>query len=333
MSWHVRKPDVRVMTRPRMKVTPTQSSGENLDNDVALVCLWSGDVNDAGYSPEGLVQNGTHQPSIPQTGSRSLHYAVTARRRESRDRAENRGGRMDLNAESFSEILRFVDLSGVFANAILGGIAARTARLDIVGFVILAILSGLGGGIIRDTLLQQGPPVALTDPAYLALAITGAVVAFFVPFRGQWSQRSLLLLDALAIGSWAAVGAQKTLDAGLGWLAAIAMGIVTAVGGGAVRDVMLLRIPRIFGGNTLYATSALVSSVEMVVFSALGMPTLGSLVAMASGAGLSLLARRYGWTLPTEVRIPRPRLMTAVGRRFRRRQGTDAPDAGGEPPA
>jgi uncharacterized membrane protein YeiH len=239
---------------------------------------------------------------------------------------------MDLNAGSFDEILRFVDLSGVLANAILGGIAARTARLDMVGFVILAVLSGLGGGLIRDTLLQQGPPVALTDPAYLALAIAGAFIAFFVPFRGQWSQRSLVLIDALAIGSWAAVGAQKTLDADLGWLAAVAMGIVTAVGGGAVRDVMLLRIPRIFGGNTLYATSALVSSVEMVVLSELGMPTLGSLVAMASGALLSLLARRYGWTLPTEVRIPRPRLWSDVARRLRRRrQDTDAPHSAEEP--
>jgi uncharacterized membrane protein YeiH len=240
---------------------------------------------------------------------------------------------MDLTAETFDQILRFVDLAGVLANAILGGIAARSARLDIVGFVILAVLSGLGGGIIRDTLLQQGPPVALTDPAYLALAITGAVVAFFVPFRGQWSQRSLILLDALAIGSWAAVGAQKTLDAELGWLAAIAMGIVTAVGGGAVRDLMLLRIPRIFGGNTLYATSALVSSVEMVVLSAFGMPTLGSIVAMGSGAVLSLLARRYGWTLPTEVRIPRPRLLADAGMRLRRRRATGAPGNGADPPA
>lgn len=240
---------------------------------------------------------------------------------------------MDLNAETFDEALRFVDLAGVLANAILGGIAARSARLDIVGFVILAVLSGLGGGIIRDTLLQQGPPVALTDPAYLALAVAGAVVAFFAPFRGRWSQRSLVLLDALALGAWAAVGAQKTLDAGLGWLAAVAMGIVTAVGGGAVRDVMLLRIPRIFGGNTLYATSALVSSVEMVVLSALGLPTIGSLVAMASGAGLSLLARRYGWTLPTEVRIPRPRLLTDAGARLRRRRTTGASGDGAGPPA
>ncbi|GHD39135.1 trimeric intracellular cation channel family protein [Mycetocola manganoxydans] len=240
---------------------------------------------------------------------------------------------MDPTVDTFNQILRFVDLAGVLANAILGGIAARSARLDIVGFVILAVLSGLGGGIIRDTLLQQGPPVALTDPAYLALAITGAVIAFFVPFRGRWSQRSLVLIDALAIGSWAAVGAQKALDADLGWLTAVAMGIVTAVGGGAVRDVMLLRIPRIFGGNTLYATSALVSSVEMVVLSKLGMPTLGSAVAMGSGALLSLLARRYGWTLPTEVRIPRPRLLADIRRKARRRRRQDAAESGEAPPA
>jgi uncharacterized membrane protein YeiH len=233
---------------------------------------------------------------------------------------------MDATAETVNQIIRFVDLAGVLANAVLGGIAARSARLDIVGFVILAVMSGLGGGLIRDTLLQQGPPVALTDPAYLVLAITGAVIAFFVPFRGRWSLRSLILLDALAVGCWAAVGAQKTLDAGLGWLPAIVMGIITAVGGGAVRDVMLLRIPRIFGGNTLYATSALVSSIEMVVLSKLGLPTLGSAIAMASGAALSLLARRYGWTLPTEIRIPRPRLISEFRQRRRPARAGENPD-------
>ncbi|GGE87307.1 trimeric intracellular cation channel family protein [Mycetocola zhadangensis] len=234
---------------------------------------------------------------------------------------------MDATAETVNQIIRFVDLAGVLANAILGGIAARSARLDIVGFVILAVMSGLGGGLIRDTLLQQGPPVALTDPAYLGLAITGAMIAFFVPFRGIWSLRSLILMDALAVGCWAAVGAQKTLEAGLGWLPAIVMGIITAVGGGAVRDVMLLHVPRIFGGNTLYATSALVSSVEMVVLSKLGMPTLGSAVAMASGAVLSLLARRYGWTLPTEIRIPRPRLIVDYRERRRAARGGPEPEA------
>ena len=172
---------------------------------------------------------------------------------------------MTLSADSMIEIIRIVDLAGVLANAILGGIAARSARLDIVGFMILAIMSGLGGGMIRDTLLQHGTPVALTDPAYLICAFAGGAVAFFIPLTGKMPRRSLILLDALAVGCWAAAGAQKTLDAGLWWLPAVMLGVITAVGGGMVRDIMLLKVPTIFGGNTLYATSALVASIEMVV--------------------------------------------------------------------
>jgi uncharacterized membrane protein YeiH len=119
-------------------------------------------------------------------------------------------------AVTVDEAIRVVDLAGVLANAILGGIAARAARLDIVGFAILAVLSGLGGGMIRDILLQRGTPVALTDPYYLAVAIVGAVIAFFIPFRGALSKRLLLVLDALAVGCWAAAGAQKAIAAGLG---------------------------------------------------------------------------------------------------------------------
>ncbi|MEO7005722.1 MAG: trimeric intracellular cation channel family protein [Terrimesophilobacter sp.] len=224
---------------------------------------------------------------------------------------------MTLSADSLIEIIRFVDLAGVFANAILGGIAARSARLDVVGFLILAIMSGLGGGMIRDTLLQHGTPVALTDPAYLICAFAGGAVAFFLPLSGTLSRRSLVLLDALAVGCWAAAGAQKTLDVGLWWLPAVMLGVITAVGGGMVRDIMLLKVPMIFGGNTLYATSALVASIEMVVLSLLGFQAVGSAAAILSGALLSLLARRYGWILPTglELRIPKPRMLLSLRHR------------------
>ena len=220
-------------------------------------------------------------------------------------------GQVNTESETLFEVIRFVDLAGVLANAILGGVAARTARLDIVGFVVLAIMSGLGGGMIRDTLLQQGSPAALLDPAYLICAILGGVIAFFVTFNGRWTRRVLLLLDALAVGCWSAVGAQKALDAGLGWLPAILLGMITAVGGGMVRDIMLLKVPTIFGGNTLYATSALLASTEMVILSKLGFVAIGTAVAILSGAGLSLLAKRYGWILPTgyALRIPRPILL------------------------
>ena len=214
---------------------------------------------------------------------------------------------MQPAVENLNDIIRIVDLAGVLGNAILGGIAARSARLDLVGFGILAIMSGLGGGIIRDTLLQGGVPVALTDPYYLILAITGAAIAFVAPLQGKWTQRPLVLIDAFAVGCWSAVGVQKALDAGLGWLPAIILGMITAVGGGMVRDVLLMRVPSIFGGNTLYATSSLVASLITVVFVILGLPEIGALVAILTGGSLSLLAKRFGWVLPTEVRIPRPR--------------------------
>ena len=214
---------------------------------------------------------------------------------------------MDPAVENLNDVIRAVDLAGVLGNAILGGIAARAARLDLVGFGILAILSGLGGGIIRDTLLQSGVPVALTDPYYLALAIAGAIIAFLVPLEGKWTQRPLVLVDALAVGCWSAVGVQKALDAGLGWLPAIILGMITAVGGGMVRDVLLMRVPSVFGGNTLYATSSLAACVVTLVLSELGQEEIGAAAAILTGAALSLLARRFGWVLPTQVRIPRPR--------------------------
>lgn len=86
------------------------------------------------------------------------------------------------------------------------------------------------------------------------------------------------------------------------------LGIITAVGGGMVRDIMLLKVPLVFGGNTLYATSAVLASTEMDMFSNLGLIAMGTAVAILSAAALSLLARRYGWVLPLSDarRIPRP---------------------------
>src|SRR6185369_4676604 len=176
---------------------------------------------------------------------------------------------------SVPELLRALDLTGVFANALLGGAVARSHGLDPVGFAALAIVSGLGGGLIRDTLLQRGTPVALTDYAYLTTALIGAGIAFAVRFEGRVWDRLFPFVDALALGCWAAAGAQKTLAVGLGWLPAILLGTITAVGGGAVRDVVLRRVPGILGGNTLYATCAIAGSCVLVILSGHGHPTAG----------------------------------------------------------
>jgi uncharacterized membrane protein YeiH len=167
-----------------------------------------------------------------------------------------------------------------------------------VGFATLAILSGLGGGLIRDTLLQRGTPVALTDYAYVLTALAAAALTFAVRLEGRVWERAWPVVDAIALGAWAATGAQKTLAAGLGWLPAVLLGTITAVGGGALRDVVLRRVPTVLGGNTLYATCAVLASGVMVALFRGGHPTIGLVVATVTGAGLCLLARWRGWMLP-----------------------------------
>lgn len=191
-----------------------------------------------------------------------------------------------------------IDLTGVLANAVLGGIMARAARMHLVGFIALAISSGLGGGLIRDTLLQHGTPVALTNRAYIPIALAGAAIAYFVPVKGRLWNRAFLFVDALALGCWAATGALKTLAVGLSWLPALLLGTITAVGGGMTRDIFLRRVPRIFAGGTLYTTSAVLASGVMVAMYGVGDPFIGLGLATVTGAGVTLLARWRGWGLP-----------------------------------
>lgn len=220
-----------------------------------------------------------------------------------------------------TDLFRALDLTGVFANAVLGGVIARRTRLDPVGFLVLAVLSGLGGGIIRDTLLQRGTPVALTDYAYMLTAFAGAALAFMVRVEGRWWDRAWPVVDALALGCWAAAGAQKALDAGLGWLPAVLLGTITAVGGGAVRDIVLRQIPAVLGGNTLYATCAAAASGVLVVLYEQGYQVAGSLAALVVGAGLCLLARWRGWILPDADAWSPTRIVPARYRPRRHRRG------------
>lgn len=204
------------------------------------------------------------------------------------------------------EVFRAIDLTGVFLNGVLGGTIARRRQFDIVGFGVLAIVSALGGGLLRDTLLQAGPPVALTDGAYLAVALVGAVVAFVVRLEGRWWNRTFILADAVVLGAWSATGTTKALAAGLGLLPAVLLGVTTAVGGGIIRDVVVGQVPAVFGGNTLYATPAILASLTMAGLAAQGQETAGMLAAIAVGAGLGVLARWRRWVLPhaDAMRLP-----------------------------
>lgn len=202
---------------------------------------------------------------------------------------------------ALSEVTRALDLAGVAANAILGGAIARQHRFDVIGLVGLAVISGLGGGIVRDVLLQHGPPAALTDLAYLLFALAGAAVVLVARPSGAWWRRSFQLVDAAALGCWAVAGAEKTLGAGLGALPAILLGTITAIGGGAIRDIILRHPPTVFRPGPLQATSAVVGSIVLVAAHELGHPRLGVVLGIAVTAGSRLLAVALGIHAP---RIP-----------------------------
>lgn len=214
-----------------------------------------------------------------------------------------------------SLLYRIVDLAGVFANGFIGGVVARRLRFDVVGFIVLAVLSGLGGGILRDTLIQAQTPIAFTDSWYLSIAIAAAVVAFLVELRSKWPNRFITVLDAAAVGCWSATGTIKALSFGLDWLPSVLLGCITAVGGGMVRDVCVGRTPQVFGGNGLYATGALICSLEMLICFQLDALDLGLAVSIATSILLLLAARRLGWALPGPGDITSVRIRRRDGRR------------------
>ena len=194
--------------------------------------------------------------------------------------------------------LQWLDLIGVFFNAMVGAVIARNARLDPIGFGVLAVMSGLGGGLIRDTLLQAGPPIALVDWRYFTTALIGGGLVLLLPIGGRWWERIYVPIDAIAVGCWAAVGAAKTIGLGYGWLPAILLGAITAVGGSFVRDMVLQQVPAVLGGNTLYTTWAMVAAGITVVGAELDQTALGSVIATLVGAGLVLLSRHRNWAFP-----------------------------------
>lgn len=195
-------------------------------------------------------------------------------------------------------LFRALDLIGVVLNGALGGMIARQKKFDPMGFGILAIISALGGGILRDVMLQNGPPVALIDPYYLAGALVGAFIAYVVRLESKWMRGTIIVADGLVLGVWSATGATKALNQGLGLLPALILGMMTAVGGGVIRDISVGQVPAIFGGNTLYATGALVASFVDFGFHLYNRPNLGMLVATVVGAAICVLARWRNWRLP-----------------------------------
>ena len=206
-----------------------------------------------------------------------------------------------------SPLLLVLDLAGTFAFALNGSLTAlRAARLDIVGVVALGMITALGGGIIRDVLLDSLPPATFRDWRYLAVAAGGGLITFVFGRRLERLNTPITLLDAAGLSLFAVTGASKAIDLGLGPAQAVILGTITGVGGGTLRDVLIRQIPTVLRSE-LYAIPAMVGATIVVVASLLGASGPATTIGAAAVCfGIRMLSVRFGLNAPTPPAAPEP---------------------------
>jgi uncharacterized membrane protein YeiH len=149
-----------------------------------------------------------------------------------------------------------MDWSGTFAFALSGGLLGVKKNFDLFGVLFLSFVVAVVGGIMRDVMIGSVPPAAVTEIHYFVIAIIGGLITFYWYSKVASHQRQILLLDALGLGLFAVIGAQKAIDHGINPLMAAIMGMLTGIGGGMTRDVLAGDIPFVLRGD-LYALAAL----------------------------------------------------------------------------
>ena len=194
-------------------------------------------------------------------------------------------------------LLSFADRVGVFVFAISGGVLAVRKQMDFLGVIVLAFLPAIGGGTLRDLLLDQ-PVFWLSDTITLLLAVAGGLVAYFF-YRFVTSFRALRWPDAVGMSLFAVSGAAKAMALGHGFLVVLIMGAMTASAGGLLRDVVANEEPLVLKDGELYVTCALAGSLVYWLAATLG---LGETAAFAAGMASAFILRAsailFGLSLP-----------------------------------
>lgn len=207
-----------------------------------------------------------------------------------------------IESQATDELLRtlvlLLDLGGTFAFALSGAMAGIRRRLDIFGVLVLSFAASTFGGITRDLLIGAVPPAALEDWRYLAVSLAAGLLSFFWSPLIEKFRNPVRMLDAMGLALFAVAGTEKALAFGLSPVMAALLGMLTGIGGGVARDVLLAEIPAVLRSD-LYAVAALAGAAVVVGGSLLQLPII--IVALGGGLvcfGLRMMAIRRGWRLP-----------------------------------
>ena len=198
----------------------------------------------------------------------------------------------------------WTDIIGTFVFGLTGGFRAIKYELDILGVMALATAVGVGGGMTRDVLLDMTPPVALMSPWYLVTTCLSGVCVFFFARKIALSWRLVLYADAVGLGLFVAVGAEKALIAGIGPVGIMVIATIASCGGGVIRDVLTREIPIVFTDD-IYATAALAGGFVYWGAASLGFPgTIPFFSAMFCVIALRFVALKWKLGLPKSKKLP-----------------------------
>lgn len=212
-----------------------------------------------------------------------------------------------LSAASLPSWPYVLDLAGTFVFALSGGMAGVKHRLDLFGVLVLSFAAANTGGITRDLLIGAVPPGAISDWHYLGVSVLAGLFTFCFPSRIRQDWSPVLLFDAAGLALFAVTGATKALAHGLNPVMATLLGMLTGIGGGMARDLLLAQTPTVLRAD-LYAVAALAGATVVVIADSMQLPA-GPAALVGAGLcfGLRVLAIRHGWQLPVAGAASHPR--------------------------
>lgn len=199
---------------------------------------------------------------------------------------------------SISAFAQLLDYVGTFAFAISGALVAVRNRLDLFGVLLLSFTAATAGGVMRDVLLGLTPPLAMADWRYLAISMAAGLLTFFRHAQVERMRNPVQITDAIGLAMFAVIGSTRAIDAGVGPGGAIMLGMLTGIGGGMVRDMLVAQVPGVLK-RELYAVAALVGAAVIVAGDMLDLPRNPvAVVSVLLCFILRWLAIRRGWRLP-----------------------------------
>lgn len=197
-------------------------------------------------------------------------------------------------------MLYILDLFGIIVFAITGSLVARRKQLDVFGVAVIAFVTAVGGGTLRDIILGVTPVFWVRDPTYVLFSLIGVILTIILIRFKLLPHRPLLIADAFGLALFTVIGTQSALDVGVSWGIAVIMGVMSGVAGGMIRDVLSDDIPLVLR-KEIYATASLCGAGVYVLLSNITIPIIAISVSIFLTLGLRLTAIWRGWSLPINL--------------------------------